>query len=69
VRLDDVFSAKDSLSAVYTIDDSADFTPTGTNHVESLREQVASIEETHILAPAVLNTIRAGFSRAGYFLY
>ena len=41
-----LFSAQDSLIAVYTIDDSADFTPTSTNaystDVESLREQVAS---------------------------
>ena len=31
VRLDHIFSAKDTLNAVYTIDDSADFTPTSTN--------------------------------------
>ena len=65
VRLDHVFSAKDSLGAVYTIDDGADCTPTSTNlygtDVESLREQVASIEESHIFSPAVLNTIRADF--------
>lgn len=71
VRLDQVFSDKDSLSAVYTIDDSADFTPTSTNlystDVESLREQVASVEHTHVFSPSILNTVRAGFSRAGYF--
>ena len=71
VRLDHIFSSKDSLNAVYTIDDSADFTPTSTNlystDVESLREQVASIEETHVFSPSLLNTARAGFSRAGYF--
>ncbi len=70
-RLDHIFSPKDTLSAVYTIDDSADFTPTGTNSysadAESLREQVASIEETHVFSPSWLNTARAGFSRAGYF--
>ena len=62
---------KDTLSAVYTVDDSADFTPTSTNSystdVESLREQVASMEETHVFSPALLNTARVGFSRAGYF--
>ena len=62
---------KDTLSAIYTIDDSADFTPTSTNaystDVESLREQVASIEETHVFSPTLLNTARIGYSRAGYF--
>ncbi len=71
MRLDHIFSPKDSLNGVYTIDDSADFTPTSTNlystDVESLREQVVSIEETHIFSANVLNTARAGFSRAGYF--
>ena len=71
VRLDHNFSASDSLNAVYTVDDSADLTPTSTNSystdVESLREQVASIEETHVFSPALLNTARVGYSRAGYF--
>jgi hypothetical protein len=71
VRLDHIFSSNDSLNTVYTIDDSADFTPTSTNlystDVESLREQVASIEETHVFSASALNTARAGFSRAGYF--
>jgi len=71
VRLDQVFSNKDSLSAVYTIDDSADFTPTSTNAystaVASLREQVASIEATHVFSANLLNTERVGYSRAAYF--
>jgi Carboxypeptidase regulatory-like domain len=71
VRLDHNFAGADSLSAVYTIDDSADFTPTSTNlystDVESLREQVASVEETHVFSSRLLNTARVGFSRAGYF--
>jgi hypothetical protein len=70
-RLDRILSAKDTLSGVYTIDDSADFTPTSTNlystDAETLREQVASIEETHVFSPNLLNTARIGFSRAGYF--
>ena len=70
-RLDHIFSAQDSLNAVYTIDDSADFTPTSTNaystDVESLREQVASAEETHMISANLLNTARIGFSRAGYY--
>ena len=71
VRMDYVLSARDSLNAVYTVDDSADLTPTSTNlystDVESLREQVASIEETHVFSPTLLNTARVGYSRAGYF--
>jgi hypothetical protein len=71
VRLDHNFASTDSMNAVYTIDDSTDFTPTSTNQfstdAESLREQVASVEETHVFSPSWLNTARAGFSRAGYF--
>ncbi|HXN49932.1 MAG TPA: carboxypeptidase regulatory-like domain-containing protein [Bryobacteraceae bacterium] len=71
LRLDHILSSKDTLNAAYTIDDSGDFTPTGTNlystDVESLREQVASVEETHVFSASLLNTARAGFSRAGYF--
>ncbi|HUO31250.1 MAG TPA: TonB-dependent receptor, partial [Bryobacteraceae bacterium] len=70
-RLDHNFSKRDWLSGVYTIDDSADFTPTSTNaystDIDSLREQVVSAQETHVFSPSFLNTFRAGFSRAGYF--
>jgi hypothetical protein len=70
-RLDHIFSEKDWLGAIYTVDDSSAFTPTSTNaystDVTSLREQVASLEETHVFSPTVLNTARVGYSRAGYF--
>ncbi len=70
-RIDRVFGEKDTLNAVYTIDDSADFTPTSTNlystDVESLREQVGSIAETHVFSPALLNQATFGYSRAAYF--
>lgn len=70
-RLDHIFSPKDTFSVVYTIDDSNDFTPLSTNaystNAEDLREQVLSMEETHIFSPTLLNTARAGFSRAFYF--
>ena len=70
-RLDHIFSQKDTLGAVYTIDDSDDFTPTSTNlfstDVESLREQVLSLDETHVFSPTFLNTARIGYSRASYF--
>ena len=68
VRLDHIFSAKDTFNAVYTIDDSDDFTPTSTNAYstdsESLREQVASMDETHVFSPSLLNQATFGYSRA-----
>ncbi|HEV2287575.1 MAG TPA: carboxypeptidase-like regulatory domain-containing protein [Candidatus Acidoferrales bacterium] len=69
-RLDHIFSETDSLSGVYTIDDSADTTPTSnpfSTDIESLREQVLSFEETHVFNSNLINTARFGFSRASYF--
>ncbi|MGA3205452.1 MAG: TonB-dependent receptor, partial [Bryobacteraceae bacterium] len=69
-RLDHLFSDRDALFGVYTVDDSADQTPSAnplSGVVESLREQVASLQETHIFSASALNTARFGFSRASYF--
>ena len=70
-RVDHIFSDKDSLGVVYTVDDSADQTATAINpfmaDTTSLREQVVSVEETHTFSPTLLNTARFGFSRANYF--
>ena len=69
-RFDANLTGKDSVFAVYTGDDSAAHTPTVnplSTVLENLREQVASVEEQHILSPAVLNTARFGLSRAGYY--
>ncbi len=69
-RLDYNVGPKDQLFAVYTVDDSADATPTAnplSTVVEALREQVASIEEQHVITPSILNTARVGYSRASYF--
>ena len=71
LRIDHAMSAGDGLSAVYTIDDShsttaTPFDPYGSDLL-SLREQVISVEHTHQLSSAALNTARVGFSRAGYF--
>ena len=70
-RFDQVFSQRDRFTAVYTVDDSNDVTPTSTNlystDVETLREQVASLEETHVFSPSLLNVARGGYSRAAYF--
>ncbi len=71
IRLDQTFSTTDSLAAIYTIDDGADVTATSANpystDILNLREQVLSLEETHIFSPSILNTARFGFSRAGYY--
>ncbi len=70
-RVDQLFSPRDSLSAVYTIDDGGDLTATPADPYSSdildLREQVLSLEETHIFSPRLLNVARIGYSRAGYF--
>ena len=69
-RADYNFSGKDTLFGVYTIDDSYANTPSVnplSSVIETLREQVASVQEQHVFSPSVLNTARFGFSRAGYF--
>ncbi len=70
-RFDQTFSPKDTFSAIYTIDDGADVTATTANpystDVLTLREQVLSLDETHVFSPALLNVARVGYSRAGYY--
>ena len=62
---------QDSVSASYTIDDGNNLTPLADplfgNYI-TLRSQVASVRETHIFSPSVLNTFSAGVSRAGFAL-
>jgi hypothetical protein len=69
-RFDDNLSGKDLLFAVYTVDDSAANTPSQNPLSlvnETLREQVASVQEQHVFSPSLLNTARFGYSRASYF--
>lgn len=69
-RLDHIVSRNDTLAASYTADDSADHTPTQNPlalDIETLREQVATLSETHGFSPHLVNTAVAGFSRARYF--
>ncbi|MGA8540108.1 MAG: carboxypeptidase-like regulatory domain-containing protein [Terriglobales bacterium] len=70
-RLDHTASPRDTLAAVYTIDDGYDVTATAldpySTDILSLREQVVSLEETHTFSPSLINVARVGFSRAGYF--
>lgn len=69
-RFDQNLSGNDLLFAVYTVDDSSADTPSQNplSYVnESLREQVLSLQEQHVLLPSLLNTARIGYSRASYF--
>ena len=69
-RLDQIFSSENSLAAVYTVDDSVADTPTANPlsavHL-TLREQVASLSETHIFSSNFLNKATIGFSRGAFF--
>jgi hypothetical protein len=69
-RFDQIFSEKDSFAGVYTVDDSQSHSPTNNpfSVVDlTLREQVASLSETHVFSPAVLNKATFGFSRGGFY--
>jgi hypothetical protein len=69
VRTDYTIGVRDSLSATYTIDDGNSLIPQADplfGSYVTLRNQVASLQETHIVSPNVLNRFSAGFSRAGF---
>jgi hypothetical protein len=69
VRGDYIVSARDTLSAAYTIDDGNSIIPLSDPLFASsvaLTAQVASLRETHILSPTLLNSFTAGFSRAAF---
>ena len=70
VRFDQTFSGKDSFAAVYTVDDSQGHTPS-VNPLSlvdlKVRNQVASLTETHIFSANVIDKLTFGFSRGGYF--
>jgi hypothetical protein len=68
-RVDDNLGTKDLLFGVYTVDDSNGLGATAnplSQISQSLREQVASVQEQHVFR-AALNTARIGYSRAGFF--
>jgi len=70
-RFDLTFSPTDTLSSVYTIDDGGDVTATIANpystDILNLREQVVSLDETHVFSSFLNNVARVGYSRAAYF--
>jgi hypothetical protein len=70
VRMDQIFTDKDSLAGVYTADDSEAHSPTNNPFTLVdiyLREQVASLSETHIFSPTLLNKATFGFSRGRFY--
>lgn len=69
-RLDQIFTDKDSFTGVYTVDDSAAHSPTNNPFTLvdiSLREQVASLSETHVFSASLLNKATFGFSRGRFY--
>ena len=71
LRADYTPRVRDSFGAAYTIDDGHSLLPLADplfGSYTTLRMQVASLEETHTVSPAILNTFRAGFSRAAFNL-
>jgi hypothetical protein len=71
VRSDYLIGRHDTLTAAYTVDDGDSLIPLADPLFGSsslLRNQVASVQETHVFSPSVINNFRAGFSRAGYNL-
>jgi hypothetical protein len=71
LRADYVLRDRDTLSAAYTIDDGNSLIPLADplfGSYTTLRMQVASLEDAHVISPSILNTFRSGFSRAGFNL-
>jgi hypothetical protein len=69
-RFDANLTPNDLLFGVYTVDDSTAHSPTANPLAlidESLREQVASVQEQHVFSPHLLNTVRIGYSRASFY--
>jgi carboxypeptidase family protein len=69
-RYDQTFSNEDSFSGAYTVDDSEAHSPTSNPFTLvdiSLREQVASLSETHIFSSNLLNKATLGYSRGAFY--
>jgi len=69
VRIDHKLGSRDTVAAVYTIDDGDSLTPSVNPlfaQALRLRSHVLSLNEAHAFSPRVLNTFIAGFSRGEY---
>jgi hypothetical protein len=70
-RGDYVIGERDSISLAYTVDNGNSLVPQADPLFasgERLQSQVASVQETHVFSPRVLNTLTIGFSRAEFNL-
>jgi hypothetical protein len=70
-RADYTIGGRDSLSVAYTVDNGNSVIPQADPlfaSAEALQSQVASIQETHVFSPRVLNVATIGFSRAEFSL-
>ncbi len=66
VRVDQKFSDKNSLSVSYFFDSGPQTQPDpllNAIHEVFSRRQMASVEDTHVFSPALVNTVRVGLSR------
>ena len=66
-KLDHVISGKDSLAGTYLYDNGNTSGPDNFDNTilgATTMRQVATLAETHIFSPTLLNTFRAGFNRA-----
>lgn len=69
IRTDYNIGDHDTLSGSYTIDDGNSLLPLSDPLFGSsllLTSQVASIEETHVFSPEILNNLTVGFSRSAF---
>jgi hypothetical protein len=69
LRSDYILSDRDTITGSYTIDDGNSIIPQSDplfGSAVALRSQVASLQETHIFSPSILNNFTAGFSRARF---
>src|ERR1035437_9804671 len=65
-KVDHHFSSRDSLAGTFLYDTTDLSQPDSLNNLHFVNQDArtfSSIEETHIFSPAVLNTVRFGFSR------
>ena len=65
-----IFQRKMSFSAGYTVDDGTKQQPFAdpySGSVLAIRQQVFSLQETHVFSPNTINTARFGFSRGAFF--
>jgi len=66
-RVDDNISAKDSLAATFEYDDTPFTDPDTFGDVlykSETNRHIATLEETHIFSPSLVNSARVGYSRA-----